>query len=136
MIQFVYEYVKEMDRVNISNEKYNFFYLLFLQYVSVIVNLFGCSVYCRINNCFDMCFYFKYCMIDGICNNLQYFMWGVLLIFFKCLLSFVYENGYNMLVGWQDMEGCLSVCFVFIELVLFKEVSEDEKFIYMLMQWG
>lgn len=75
-------------------------------------------------------------MFDGMCNNLQYFMWGVFLIFFKCLLSFVYENGYNIFVGWQDVEGRLSVCFVLIELILFNEVIDDVQYIYMLMQWG
>ena len=135
-IQLVHEHVKEMDRVNISNEKYNFFHLLSPQHVSVIANLSGCSAHRRINNCSDMCFHLKYRTIDGTCNNLQHSMWGASLTPFKRLLSPVYENGYNTPVGWQDTEGRPSARLVSTELVSSKEVSEDEKFTHMLMQWG
>ncbi|KAJ7333691.1 hypothetical protein OS493_015773 [Desmophyllum pertusum] len=135
-IQLVHEHVKEMDRVNVSNDKYNFFHLLSPAHVNVIANLSGCSAHRRINNCSSMCFHHKYRTIDGTCNNLQHSMWGASLTPFKRLLSPVYENGYNTPVGWQDTDGRPSARLVSTELISSKEVSDDERYTHMLMQWG
>ena len=135
-IQLVHEHVKEMDRVNVSNSKYNFFHFLSPAHVNMIANLSGCSAHRRINNCSDMCFHRKYRTFDGTCNNLQHSMWGASLTPFKRLLSPVYENGFNTPVGWHDTEGRPSARLVSTELVSSKNVSDDEQFTHMLMQWG
>jgi len=135
-IQLVHELVKEMDRVNVSNDKYNFFHLLSPAHVDVIANLSGCSAHRRMNNCSDMCFHHKYRTFDGTCNNLQHSMWGASLTPFKRLLSPVYENGYNTPVGWQDTEGRPSARLVSTELISSNEVTDDAQYTHMLMQWG
>ena len=98
-IQLVHEHVKEMDRVNVSNDKYNFFHLLSPAHVNMIANLSGCSAHRRMNNCSDMCFHRKYRTFDGTCNNLLHPMWGASLTPFNRLLSPVYENGFIDVIG-------------------------------------
>lgn len=135
-IQLVHEHVKEMDKVNVSNDKYNFFHLLSPAHVNMIANLSGCSAHRRINNCSDMCFHRKYRTFDGTCNNLLNPMWGASLTPFKRLLSPVYENGFNTPVGWHETEGKPSARLVSTQLISSKNVTDDEQFTHMLMQWG
>lgn len=135
-IQLVHEHVKEMDRVNVSNDKYNFFHLLSPSHVNMIANLSGCSAHRRMNNCSNMCFHRKYRTFDGTCNNLLHPMWGASLTPFNRLLSPVYENGFNSPVGWQDLEGNPSARLVSTQLISSEEVTDDQQFTHMLMQWG
>ncbi|XP_015767382.1 PREDICTED: peroxidasin homolog [Acropora digitifera] len=135
-IQLVHEHVREMDKVNVSNAKYNFFHLLSPAHVNMIANLSGCRAHRRINNCTDMCFHRKYRTFDGTCNNLQHPMWGASLTPFERLLSPVYENGFNTPVGWQETEGRPSARLLSTQLISSKNVSDDDKYTHMLMQWG
>ncbi|XP_068678168.1 peroxidasin-like isoform X1 [Montipora foliosa] len=135
-IQLVHEHVKKMDKVNVTNAKYNFFHLLSPAHVNMIANLSGCSAHRRVNNCSDMCFHRKYRTFDGTCNNLQHPMWGASLTPFERLLSPMYDNGFNSPVGSQQTEGRPSARLVSTQLISSKNVSDDEKFTHMLMQWG
>lgn len=55
-------------------------------------------------NCFDIEYYLKYWIFDGICNNFENFLWGVVVILFIWMLDLVYYdlNGFLDFVGFFD----------------------------------
>ena len=63
-------------------------------------------------------------------------MWGASLTAFRRLLRPVYENGFNTPVGWRNKGVAPSARLVSTELISTANVTPDQTFTHMLMQWG
>ena len=123
--------------LNISEISYNYFDLVSPTYLEMIANLSGCTQHRRTVNCTqNLCYHKKYRTIDGTCNNLDNPMWGASLTAFRRLLRPVYENGFNTPVGWRNKDVLPSARLVSTELISTANITPDQTFTHMLMQWG
>lgn len=67
-----------------------------------IIKEFNCFVFGV--DCLDIEYYLYYRLFDGICNNLDNFLWGVVNILFIWMLDLFYYdvNGFLDFVGFFD----------------------------------
>lgn len=136
-IYLVHQHVASLEMVNVSQRKQrSFFDLLSPSYISMIANLSGCHVHRQKDNCSDLCYHLKYRSSDGTCNNLQHPMWGASLTPFKRILSPIYENGFNAPIGWSNSSSRPSARLVSTKLISSPNVTKDDEYTHMLMQWG
>lgn len=110
-------------------------------HLQLISELSGCNVHREDPNCNDMCFHNKYRTYDGTCNNLQVPMRGSSLTPFNRLLPPIYENGFNMPVGWFHNKLYFGYSKpnprrVVTRIIASQTITPDPKFSHMLMQWG
>ncbi|XP_054169228.1 peroxidasin-like [Oppia nitens] len=73
--------------------------------LNILAHLSGCLISHRLYNSFDSkicenCVYKKYRTYNGICNNLDNYMWGSSLTPFQRLLPPQYEDGIHLPIGW------------------------------------
>ncbi|XP_046389952.1 peroxidasin isoform X2 [Ischnura elegans] len=122
-------------------EEFSYEDLLSPQQLDVVARLSGCMAHRPLINCTNMCFHGKYRTADGTCNNLIHSMWGASLTGFRRLLKPAYENGFNLPIGWTKSIKYYghhkpSTRLVSTHLISTKEVTPDERYTHMLMQWG
>lgn len=111
------------------------------QQLDLIANASGCLTHRRKPDCNDMCFHSKYRTFDGTCNNFQQPLWGSSLTGFRRLLKPIYENGFNLPVGWSrstNYKGFTkpSARLISTRVVTTTQTTSDEIYTHMLMQWG
>lgn len=102
--------------------------------LEVLGTLSGCQEHQRVADCSD-CLHQKYRTIDGSCNNLDHPLQGASEVPFIRLLEPAYEDKVGLPVGWTDTSKP-SPRVVSLELIATKEVTNDEQFTLMLMQFG
>lgn len=122
-------------------EEFSYEDLLSPSQLDVVARLSGCMAHRPIINCTDMCFHGKYRTADGTCNNLFHSMWGASLTGFRRILMPAYENGFNLPIGWTKsikFNGHYkpSSRLVSSHLISTKDVTPDNHYTHMLMQWG
>uniref|UniRef100_V9GWQ8 Peroxidasin n=1 Tax=Craspedacusta sowerbii TaxID=128124 RepID=V9GWQ8_CRASO len=140
----IFEIALELIQKNVDSglvqqgmrQDYHFNGLVSPEHISLLANLSGCTAHQRVANCSNICFHRKYRSIDGSCNNLNHPMWGAALTPFSRLLRPVYENGFNTPVGWNRTDALPGARKVSLDLITTREVSSDDEFTHMLMQWG
>jgi peroxidase len=111
------------------------------QQLELIANASGCLTHRRKPDCNDMCFHSKYRTFDGTCNNFQQPLWGSSYSGFRRILKPIYENGFNLPVGWSrstNYNGFTkpSARLISTRVITTTETTSDEVFTHMLMQWG
>ena len=101
--------------------------------LEVLGELSGCKEHQREADC-SSCYHQKYRSVDGSCNNLDYPLMGASEVPFMRLLTPSYEDGVGLPVGWSG--GKPSARHISRELIAANEVTGDEHFTLMLMQFG
>lgn len=101
--------------------------------LEVLGKLSGCSEHQREADC-SSCYHQKYRSVDGTCNNLDHPLLGASEVPFTRLLTPAYEDGVGLPVGWSGSKP--SARFISRELLASNEVTGDERFTLMLMQFG
>ncbi|XP_055601932.1 peroxidasin isoform X2 [Uranotaenia lowii] len=120
---------------------FNYNDLLSPEYLDLLAQLSGCMAHRVTPNCSDLCFHAKFRTLDGSCNNFKHPMWGSSLTGFRRLLPPVYENGFNMPIGWNKTKMYHgfrkpSARLVSTSLIATKEITPDDQITHMVMQWG
>lgn len=116
-------------------QNYHFNGLVSPERIRLLANLSGCTAHHRLVNCSNLCFHRKYRSYDGSCNNFNHPMWGAALTPFSRLLIPNYENGFNTPIGWNDTQ-LPSARKVSLDIISSANVTADEQYTHMLMQWG
>lgn len=101
--------------------------------LEVLGKLSGCQEHQREADC-SICSHQKYRSADGSCNNLDNPLQGASEVPFRRLLSPAYEDGVGLPIGWSG--GKPSARLISTELISANEVTGDEYFTLMLMQFG
>jgi peroxidase len=101
--------------------------------LEVLGSLSGCQEHQREADC-SSCSHQKYRSIDGSCNNLNSPLQGASEVPFLRLLNPTYEDGVGLPVGWSG--GKPSARLISRELISANEVTDDDHFTLMLMQFG
>lgn len=102
--------------------------------LEVLSVLSGCKEHQRVADCSD-CFHQYYRTSDGSCNNLDHPTQGAAEVPFIRLLDPAYEDGVGLPVGWGETSKP-SARLISYDLISTKEVTSDDKFTLMLMQFG
>lgn len=91
----------------------------------------------------SLCYHKKYRTIDGSCNNLNKPWYGMAYTPFKRNLKPIYENSFNLPVGWSGVKkynGFHVPSARTLSMGLLKEkpekTTDDTRFTHMLMAWG
>ena len=101
--------------------------------LEVLGQLSGCEEHQKEADC-SSCYHQKYRSIDGSCNNLDNPLQGAAEVPFVRLLTPAYEDGVGLPVGWSG--GKPSARLISRDLISANEVTGDEHFTLMLMQFG
>ncbi|XP_053689507.1 peroxidasin [Sabethes cyaneus] len=115
--------------------------LLSPDYLDLLAQLSGCMAHRVTPNCTDLCFHAKFRTLDGSCNNYKNPTWGSSLTGFRRLLPPLYENGFNMPIGWNKTTlyngfSKPSARLVSTSLISTNEITPDDRITHMVMQWG
>ncbi|XP_063223547.1 peroxidasin isoform X7 [Bacillus rossius redtenbacheri] len=134
------KHVEAGMKVNLTTE-FSYKELLSPSQLQLVANLSECMAHRPSTNCSDMCFHSKYRSADGTCNNLRHPMWGASLTAFRRVLRPVYENGFDTPIGWKNTTKYYgfpkpSARLVSTRLISTDEVTPDDTYSHMLMQWG
>ncbi|XP_021697884.1 peroxidasin isoform X1 [Aedes aegypti] len=128
---------------NLSTNTTDFNYndLLSPDYLDLLAQLSGCMAHRVTPNCTDLCFHAKFRTLDGSCNNYKNPAWGSSLTGFRRLLPPIYENGFNMPVGWNKTRlyhgfSKPSPRLVSTSLISTEVITPDDRITHMVMQWG
>uniref|UniRef100_A0A915PIU6 Ig-like domain-containing protein n=1 Tax=Setaria digitata TaxID=48799 RepID=A0A915PIU6_9BILA len=110
-------------------------------HVNTLMQLAGCSGAQTRDPCDEQCFHSRYRTYDGQCNNQIYTMWGASQTHFRRLLLPVYENGFNMPVGWNPNKLYFgypkpNARSVSRKLLGTHYITPHKTYSAMLMQWG
>ncbi|XP_058461280.1 peroxidasin isoform X2 [Malaya genurostris] len=120
---------------------FNYNDLLSPDYLDLLAQLSGCMAHRVTPNCTDLCFHAKFRTLDGSCNNYKNPTWGSSLTGFRRLLPPIYENGFNMPIGWNRTAlyhgfPKPSARLVSTSLISTNEITSDDRITHMVMQWG
>ncbi|XP_055533794.1 peroxidasin isoform X2 [Wyeomyia smithii] len=115
--------------------------LLSPDYLDLLAQLSGCMAHRVTPNCTDLCFHAKFRTLDGSCNNYKNPTWGSSLTGFRRLLPPIYENGFNMPIGWNKTTlyngySKPSARLVSTSLISTSDITPDDRITHMVMQWG
>ncbi|VDO30637.1 unnamed protein product [Onchocerca flexuosa] len=110
-------------------------------HVDMLMQLSGCSGAQTRDPCDEECFHSRYRTYDGQCNNRIHTMWGASQTHFRRLLPPIYENGFNMPVGWNPSKLYFgyrkpNARSVSRKLLGTKSITPHKTYSAMLMQWG
>ncbi|MCP9264611.1 Peroxidasin [Dirofilaria immitis] len=110
-------------------------------HVDMLVQLAGCSGAQTRDPCDEQCFHSRYRTYDGQCNNQIHTMWGASQTHFRRLLPPIYENGFNMPVGWNPSKLYFgyrkpNARSVSRKLLGTNYITPHKTYSAMLMQWG
>uniref|UniRef100_A0A8R1Y256 Peroxidase n=1 Tax=Onchocerca volvulus TaxID=6282 RepID=A0A8R1Y256_ONCVO len=110
-------------------------------HVDMLMQLAGCSGAQTRDPCDEKCFHSRYRTYDGQCNNQIHTMWGASQTQFRRLLPPIYENGFNMPVGWNPNKLYFgyrkpNARSVSRKLLGTKYITPHKTYSAMLMQWG
>ncbi|XP_052566883.1 peroxidasin isoform X2 [Culex pipiens pallens] len=124
-----------------NSSDFNYNDLLSPDYLDLLAQLSGCMAHRVTPNCTDLCFHAKFRTLDGSCNNYKNSGWGSSLTGFRRLLPPIYENGFNMPIGWNKTKmyngfAKPSPRLVSTRLISTEEITPDERITHMVMQWG
>lgn len=138
-LEIVWSHVQSNAYFNLTDFSYED--ILSPRHLDLLANLSGCLIHRHIPKCSDMCFHRKYRTLDGSCNNFNHPRWGSSLTPFVRLLPAIYENGFNIPIGWSRTKlyngyPLPSARLVSTHIVSTDSVSSDYEFSHMLMQWG
>lgn len=109
--------------------------------LALVSSLSGCKEHRQTATCEDMCYHQKYRTLDGTCNNLRDPMMGASLSPLLRLRPPRYENNFNLPVGWNVNKLYNGVKMpsprvVSVQIISTQNVTPDELYTHMLMQWG
>ncbi|VDN56183.1 unnamed protein product [Dracunculus medinensis] len=110
-------------------------------HMDILMQLAGCSGTQNKDPCNDQCYHSRYRTFDGQCNNQVHTMWGASYMRFRRLLQPIYENGFNIPVGWNPTKLYYGFRkpnprMVSKEVIRTHSITPHEKYSAMLMQWG
>ncbi|XP_053565790.1 peroxidasin homolog [Bombina bombina] len=140
-LQLIEENIHQLLAEDFNNSNYKFSDLISPHFISMIVNVSGCSAHRQTSNCSDICFHRRYRTHDGSCNNLQHPMWGASMTAFQRLLRPAYQNGFNVPrgLGVTEDSGILPLPLprlVSTTMIGTETITPDTQYTHMLMQWG
>ncbi|XP_058835456.1 peroxidasin isoform X2 [Topomyia yanbarensis] len=135
------KHVESGQSLTTNTTDFNYNDLLSPDYLDLLAQLSGCMAHRVTPNCTDLCFHAKFRTLDGSCNNYKNPTWGSSLTGFRRLLPPIYENGFNMPVGWNKTKqyhgfSKPSARLVSTSLISTNEITADDKITHMVMQWG
>ncbi|XP_055621397.1 peroxidasin isoform X2 [Toxorhynchites rutilus septentrionalis] len=135
------KHVDSGSSLTTNKTDFNYNDLLSPDYLDLLAQLSGCMAHRVTPNCTDLCFHAKFRTLDGSCNNYKNPSWGSSLTGFRRLLPPIYENGFNMPVGWNKTRlyqgfSKPSARLVSTSLISTTEITPDDRITHMVMQWG
>ncbi|XP_070195291.1 peroxidasin-like isoform X2 [Littorina saxatilis] len=140
-LEIIYQRVRDGHNFDLDGHESSYQELVSPAHLHMIANMSGCLRHTHTTDCSESCFHRQYRTLDGTCNNLHNPAWGASNIPFERLLEPIYENGFNTPVGWN--RGKLynglhlpSPRLVSSLLMATPEITNDDLYTHMLMQWG
>ncbi|XP_062542992.1 peroxidasin [Armigeres subalbatus] len=135
------KHVNSGQNLSTNTTDFNYNDLLSPDYLDLLAQLSGCMAHRVTPNCTDLCFHAKFRTLDGSCNNYKNPTWGSSLTGFRRLLPPIYENGFNMPIGWNKTRlyhgfSKPSARLVSTSLIATEIITPDDRITHMVMQWG
>ncbi|XP_067938237.1 peroxidasin homolog isoform X2 [Watersipora subatra] len=142
-LELIVQKVHDADQIELDNKDIynNVREILSPNHIQIIAELSGCAESRTPIDCTNMCFHKKYRSFDGTCNNLRRPMLGSSLTKFNRWLPAVYENNFNLPVGWNASKlyhgfSKPSARLVSTRVMSSHEIEADNVYTSFLMQWG